>query len=198
MPRNASSLSSATVRSLCFMCALKVKRLCRAAMLARAKHKAAWLLRFWALSARHAAARTLPPSPPSRSGKGVGWPPLGLLQEPGAEAVFDSSLGKLFPPKASMQIGGGSSAASTKESPVQLVFYPQRKLWYVSKGTSAAGEGRSANSLCVQPILLAGELSTCHAGIPTLFWQTMEPRCPPLPARPLHAFSGMLVPKPDT
>lgn len=68
-----------------------------------------------------------------------------------------------------MQIVGGSSAASTKVSPVQLVSYPQGKLWYVRKGTSAAREGRGANSLCAQPILLAGELSTCQAGIMTLF-----------------------------
>lgn len=73
----------------------------------------------------------------------------------GAGRVFGSSLGKFLPPKGSMQIVGGSSAASTEVRPVQLVSYPQGNLWNVRKGTSAAKESRSANSHRVQLTLLA-------------------------------------------
>lgn len=87
----------------------------------------------------------------------------------GARRVFGSSLGKFFPPKGSMEIVGGSSAAFTEVRPAQVVSYPQGSLWNVRKGTWAAREGWSAKQpLC--PALAAGsELSTCHAGIVTLF-----------------------------
>lgn len=69
----------------------------------------------------------------------------------GVQVVFNSSLGKLLPGKyRGMQIAGGSTT-STKVSPVQLVSYPQRKLWNVSKGNAATGKNRVQTAWVFSP-----------------------------------------------
>lgn len=101
-------------------------------------------------------------------------------------------------PKASMQILGGSITYCQGKSSSLGLLPLEKSSGTGAKDTSAAGECSTQDRLSIQPWLASSRVFHCHTGILTLFLQKMEPRCPQMAARPLHAFSDTLVPKPDT
>lgn len=122
--------------------------------------------------------------------RSVGWPPRAAS---GARRVFGSSLGKLFPPKGSMQIVGGSCCLDWGEARPGSLLPSGKPLECEKRHLSCQGGQECKQPLC--PVHPAGsQLSTCHAGIATLFPYNRAQS----PSSASQAFPGTLVLKLDT